>query len=416
MDRKKIIRIISRYSFLISFLHYVKRLYYTPERIYYVYVKTPKLVKRMRSKEFIRVVYVVYELASWKTENLYLKMCEHHRFSPYILVVPSVENESEIINVETYLKKKKYIYSKLDENETIKEKFHPDIIFYQKPYAGRIDNRLFFQRNLDSLFCYMSYCFRNTTLHFNQNSLFHNFAWQIYVENKLMQEELMAFMDNSGKNTIATGLTVMDELLKDRKFYNDPWKPCLNRKKIIYAPHHTILNEITNRSTFLKYGEFMLEMAEKYKDKVQWAFKPHPLLEPKLRQLWGEEKTNNYYRKWAVMENSQLEKGEYMGLFKYSDAMIHDSGSFIIEYLYTKNPVMYLIEDDKLDKSTNKQTRIAIDVHYKGKTTTEIESFIQNVIEGKDEKKQDRINYFHSYLKPSGNKTVCENVIDAILG
>lgn len=403
------------YVFINKYKRILAKLLLSPERIIYTKIITPWLVSRMRKKKEIVVIFVVYELGSWKTENLYLKMCAHNRFVPYLIVEPSIENEYEINVVKAYMQEKRYTYYELLAGETIKNKFHPDIIIYQKPYSRCFRRSLHYRNNLSSLFCYMSYCFRNTTLFFNQNSFFHNYAWQIYVENEITKKELESFMDNSGRNIVVTGLTVMDDLMKDKKEFVDPWKPLGNKKRIIYAPHHTINDEIVNRSTFLLYGNFMLEMAEKYKEKVQWAFKPHPLLEPKLRKLWGDEKTNAYYKRWEEMGNSQVENGEYMGLFKYSDAMIHDCGSFMIEYLYTLSPVMYLLQSRGLDVHTNMQTKLAYEVHYIGKTKLDIEIFIQNVIEGKDEKEPERRSFYLSNLVPSKG-SACDNVLNAILG
>lgn len=385
-----------------------------PERWFYTRVVTPYLVKRMRKKEVITVVFVIYELGSWKTENLFMKMSSHKRFAPHLLVVPSLEDENELDQVKKYLERKQYPYYELNNGETIQSKFRPDIIFYQKPYRRCFKKSVFYRKNLSSLFCYMSYCFRNTTLVFNQNSFFHNYVWQIYVENDITQKELMDFMDNSGRNTIATGLSVMDDLMKEKSCYMNPWKPLQHRKRIIYAPHHTINHEIVNRSTFLQYADFMLEMAEKYNDKVQWAFKPHPVLRKKLMKLWGVERTDAYYERWATMDNSQLETGEYMGLFKYSDAMIHDCGSFMIEYLYTLAPVMYLDNTDHLDECTNQQTRLAYELHYKGRSKYDIEKFIQDVIADRDDRKKERISFYQKNLIPR-NGSACDNVIKVIL-
>lgn len=386
-----------------------------PEWFVYTRIKTPFLVNRLRKKEQIVVAFVIFELGSWKTENLYLSMLSHNRFCPLLIVVPSLDNANENNILKAYLLKKKYTFFELNDGETIKKRFHPDIIFYQKPYSRCFKKSVFYRNNLSSLFCYMSYCFRNTTLNFNQNSFFHNYAWQIYVENNIMKKELELFMDNKGKNLVVTGLTVMDDLMKNKENYVDPWKPLGNRKRIIYAPHHTINNEIVNRSTFLQYYDFMLELAEKYKDEVQWAFKPHPLLKAKLYKLWGEKKTNDYFARWSYLENTQYEYGEYMGLFKYSDAMIHDCGSFIIEYLYTLKPVMYLANNDVLDEHTNNQTRKSLELHYIGRNRKDIETFIQNVIAGKDVMREERLKFYNSNLIPN-TKSSSENVIDAILG
>lgn len=402
--------------FVIRVLHGLKKILLLPERVIYTHYFTPRMVKRMRRKERINVAFVIFELASWKTETLYNRLREHPRFSPQLLIAPSRESPGESRNVERYLLNKGYEFDRLSKGDSIYNRFQPDIIFYQKPYSWCIDKSLFFRRNLRSLFCYMSYCFRNTTKDFNQNTLFHNYAWQVYVENESVKAEMQSIMDNRGKNLIVTGLTVMDDLMKDKLFYKDPWKKCGTKKRIVYAPHHTINDEIVHRSTFLLFGEFMLEMAEKYKEQVQWAFKPHPLLRKKLEKVWGKERASAYYEKWRTMDNSQSENGEYMGLFKYSDAMIHDSGSFMIEYLYTMRPVMYLVSDSSSFNDANAQTRKALEVHYPGRVSLDIEQFIQHVIQGIDEMYERRSTFFQTHLIPPGHMSVCENVISAILG
>ena len=43
-----------------------------------------------------------------------------------------------------------------------------------------------------------------------------------------------------------------------------------------------------------------------------------------------KEKTDKYYRSWEKAENSNIERGKYLGLFLHSDAMIHDCGKPIV--------------------------------------------------------------------------------------
>lgn len=169
-------------------------------------------------------------------------------------------------------------------------------------------------------------------------------------------------------------------------------------------------------SSFLENGELILELMHKYEDKVQWAFKPHPLLYTKLIKIWGKEKTDRYYDEWKNAENSQYENGQYDALFKYSDAMIHDCSSFTIEYHYTKNPVMYLLRQQGRESTYNEFGQRAFDLHYKGHTKEEIEQFIENVINGIDPLKEEREKLYNECLIPPHGKTACENIINAILG
>lgn len=390
--------------------------------IYKRYV-LPRKAKDLRKKKIIKVLFVLHELGSWKTENLYLHMREHPRFDAQLLLLPSLQDSFAYEIVKKYFDEKHYSYNEIGTRESIKKKLHPDIIFYQKPYDGIINWRYYYANNLYALFPYVMYCFRNRNSPHLKNIGLFDFSWQLYAENGKIIEELEGILNTKGKNMVNTGLPIMDVLVLDKTKFPNPWKELSgNRKRIIYAPHHTLNTETVKfhspfyYATFLEYADFMLEMAEKYKDKVQWAFKPHPLLRSKLYKLWGIEKTDAYYKRWADMENSQVDEGEYMGLFKHSDAMIHDCGSFKLEYLYTDNPVMYLIKDNPEYDYENWQTIKALELHYKGTNRHEIEKFIQNVIESIDPLKEERKKFVEAYLTPPNGKTACENIVNAILG
>lgn len=384
---------------------------------FYQSIILPIKVKRLRKKSVINVLYVLNELGTWKTETLYLKMLEHLRFNPRLLLVPGKETPEAIEVLKQYLDSKKYKYEVINDNgSAYKKQFDTDIIFYQKPYDKVMDYKYTYLYHLDKLFCYVLYGFRNRNYPQIRNYRFVKVIWQFYAENEKVIEESIPVFSTKGKNLVCTGLSFMDDLLLDKSFYPNPWNDYGNKKKIIYAPHHSIVSELYEYSTFLDYCDFMLEMAVKYKDKVQWSFKPHPVLKSKLYELWGEDKTNEYYKRWEEMNNTQVASGDYMGLFKYSDAMIHDCGSFRLEYLYTGNPVMYLYKGNPVSDYMNWESTEALNLHYKGYNKEDIERFINDVIKGYDPLKTQRDSFVSTYLTPPNGKTACENIINAILG
>ena len=71
---------------------------------------------------------------------------------------------------------------------------------------------------------------------------------------------------------------------------------------------------------------------------------------------------------------------DYLALFKYSDALIHDCGSFTIEYLYMDNPVMFLTLDEHHADNLNATAKKAYSLHYKGRSRIDIEEFVVSVI------------------------------------
>jgi len=383
----------------------------------FLYVRSiPGKVKALRRKQCIRVLFIVSELSVWKTESLYLMMLAHPRFEPILGLTLSVEVPESKEVLRKYLEEKGYAYVELTPYKG-PDSVHPDIIFYQKPYRGAYLQNLLYDRCYDSLFCYVGYAFNSMNTAWAVHPDLYYKCWQIYFENQISVDERQVLMHNKGKNLVNTGLPMMDALTKAKEEYPDPWKQLGSRKRIIYAPHHTIGDMHIDGiafATFLEHGEFMLQLAERYASLTQWAFKPHPLLYKNLLRVWGEERTQQYYERWAALENAQVETGKYEGLFRHSDAMIHDCSSFTAEYHYTKNPVLYLTNDAPHD--LNKFFTQAYELHYKARTHEEIEQFVINVIAGHDPRKEEREAFYQESLLPPNGKSACENIIDAILG
>lgn len=396
--------LLLRLSYLLSFI--------------YVWFVMPYLVKRIRKKKVIKVAFLVQEVGVWKTERLYLEMLKHSAFCPLIIIPPCIEVEGSEKDVEKYCKKMGYQYITLGSDELIRDKYEADIIFYQKPYLNCYPRKCRIYYNLNSLFCYVYYTFHTFDDVWPYKPRLFFWCWQQYFENQETLEIVSNYMPNACKNGIVTGVPMMDSLMNPLQTYQNPWKHSDGRKRIIYAPHHSgiMSNDVLNYSTFLDYCDFIMQMAIKYSDYVVFAFKPHPSLKNKLINVWGKEKTEDYYNKWDNMENGQLEENDYINLMMHSDALIHDCSSFTIEYHYTHKPVLYIEKDTTHDQKLLPYVRKAYNLHYKAHCRNDIELFICNVINGCDPLETERELYFKEYLLPPNNQTACNNIINSILG
>lgn len=384
----------------------------------YQNIYLPQKVKKIRRKEKIRFLFVLQILPQWKTEQLYISMLCHPRFEPILGIIPCIENPGEEQKVIEYCKKKGYSYVMLSGDKKLTEQIKADFVTHQKPYQKQFYPLHYVTRNLNIPCVVIPYAMNSIITNKLIRMRLYSYCWKQYFENESCCNERKSSHQLKGRNYAVTGLPVMDELTQPKETYPSPW-PDDGRKRIIYAPHHTIgdlhLSWI-NLSTFLENGEFMQKMRDKYSDKVYFVFKPHPLLHQKLCAVWGEQKTEEYYNSWRQAENSHIELGPYMGLFKHSDAMIHDCGSFTVEYLYTGNPVMYLVKDEHTDDTKSAYVKEAYNLHYKGRTHEEIERFIIDVIDGNDPLKERRQQYYQTTLMPPHGKTACENIINSLLG
>ncbi len=379
----------------------------------------PFHVRKIRKKEKIRFLFVLQLLSQWKTEPLFLAMLKHPRIEPILGIADCIEIPGAEKEVEEYCHKKGYDYIYLDTEKTLIEQVHPDIVAFQKPYKQLIAPAHYIDSNISVPHVLIPYGMNSVLERWILNRRLHLMCWQQYIENKSICEQKARLHLWHGKNYVVTGLPIMDTLRQPKSSFPDPWGDTGSRKRIIYAPHHTIPSihgKGVAFSTFLDNGEFMAEMASKYADKVYFVFKPHPLLYKKMVEYWGKEKTDAYYNLWRNKPYCHIEEGEYLSLFKHSDAMIHDCGSFTVEYMYAGKPVMYLLHDEHHDDNLSHYVKEAFDLHEKGWTHDDIEGFIQNVIDGVDRKKKEREAFVARNLTPPHGKSACENIINAILG
>lgn len=408
---------------VVNLIRSIFSLFYNRILLYRYRLSIPSKVKRVRQKSKIKVLFVVSEISIWKTEALYCEMLKHARFEPILGVVlitadKPCEAKRKYEYTVNYLNYKKYEYIELFGND-IKRDIKPDIIFYQQPYDGFIDSHLFFYNNRDSLFCNVYYAFNTIGQKWIGASRYLHYCWQIYYENQVSLNYCESTMPRLTRNKARlTGLSFQDILEMDKKEFKNPWKlQDKEKKRIIWAPHHTIptASNLLEYSTFLNVADMMLEIAEEFKEEIQIAFKPHPFLLKKLYNVWGKDKTDAYYNKWSQLANTQFEIGEYYGLFKYSDALIHDCGSFTIEYLYTGNPVMYLSNGKPHTETLNEFGKAAYDTHVIGCSKNEIVNFICDVVNGIDNLKNERNQFKIKYLSipESGNASL--NIINSIL-
>jgi len=221
------------------------------------------------------------------------------------------------------------------------------------------------------------------------------------------------------RNALVTGYPGIDNLQYGIRLENNLWKDDdITKKRIIWAPHHTIdFRERVGFSCFLRYYETMIDIAKEFEDRIQVSFKPHPLLKNKLydHPQWGREVTDQYYRRWEELDNGQVNTDDYVDLFNSSDALIHDSGSFVAEYLSCGKPALFTISDDSVTQRFNEFGKIALDRYYQAFNESDIESFVELVIgEREDTKRNERDEFYKTYLLPKNSKKASVNIFEDI--
>lgn len=389
---------------------------------------------KVKANKPIKVAFFIHEAAKWKYEGIYRLLEKDKRFKPYIVVVPFASGVvkgyhviDKMVEVYKFFNSRNYnTYLPLSlDHKTIlelnKTPYEPDLIFYMNCWheCGKY-KQFSYRYNLDKLQAYVPYAWMISNRlieHFNRD--FHNCMWKIFYETSIHTRLAQKTAINHGVNAIATGYPLLDIFFDTTYKPQNIWKQQnKKKKKIIWAPHHHIL-EKNKCSNFLFISDMMVKLAQKYQNEIQIAFKPHPELAKKLDTCipgWNEKRRKEYYKLWASMPNTQLEEGEYIDLFLTSDAMIQDCGSFTAEYTCTYKPMLFLIANSKITKGWN-ECGIEILKHlYTSPRGKNIESFIKEVvIEENDFMQTERQNFIDNYLKPQANKNASEMIYSILL-
>ena len=363
----------------------------------------------------------------WRFQLLYERLRKDTRFETVIVVYPfpgaPEVQDKDMAELLDFFSRKGIpvlnLHKRPNPGKCLREVVNPDLIFYSQQYnnlyGNDLDNKFF----LDKLIAYIPYAmvvFQEAWL--DRNTL-NEIAWRMFFPSESMKQQAIKIQYNKGYNIRVTGDPMLD-------FFKSPmekttWKKqVLTKKKIIWAPHFSLQKDsLLHHNSFSWLHNLMLEIADYYKDQLQFSFKPHPRLLKSLYEMpdWGKEKADAYFQAWDEGENTQLDTGLYIDLFKGSDAMIHDCGSFTAEYLLTGNPVLFTTKDfEAVFAQLNQMGQEAIQAHYISDSKTQIINFIEKIVlEGQDPLKEKRDAFYKKYLCLPSGKSVAENIYNEIV-
>lgn len=387
-----------------------------------------KALKRIRKKEKIKVAFFLINVDTWKYDSVYWAFENSSRFIPTVVICPLILRGDDFMGKEIqkcidFCKKNRYRFLETFERLNnlsidVKKELNPDIVFFTNPNS-LTSSKFLIKNYSDKLTCYVPYSFRIDTLYdYEFNSRFVNMTWKNFYESAIHEKLAQKYSQNEGKNVVSLGFPHLDRFLTCGE--SNVWKNySKSRKKIIWAPHWTIKgyqNTGLDWSCFLIFCKVFIDLAKKYEDQVQFAIKPHPFLKNILSadNLWGELETAKYFALWNQTSNLQFVEGDYLELFVQSDALIHDSGSFMVEYLMVNKPLAYTFSDRLPKEKFNEIGCLAFDVHVQIQSDVELEQFVLDVINGNDLKKEAREKLINTHLNYNKDNLVGEKIVNYI--
>lgn len=385
---------------------------------YYRYLQRQRL-REVRKRGEVNVMFVVPNLPMWRAQGLLDLLRLDKRFNLFIVAKSPTsftekENQRNVRALRDFFSEQGVFFNALIETEAkqLLDQVNPDVVFYTQPPDMSSPNSEFVYLR-DRLHAYIPYGFMSLNKSWNYNLFFHNIAWRFYLPTELHLKTARIWSDCKGENVRIVGEPHADDFIYGE--YREVWHCGSDKKRIIWAPHFQINhNGMFNRPSFIWTCDVMVEIAKLYKDRIHFAFKPHPRLYSELcnHPDWGEAKTKAYYDLWNAMPNSQVETGGFINLFKGSDALIHDCGSFLAEYMFVTKPCMFVTHNEKSAQDDLCEFgQKCFGLHSVGHNKDEIIRFIEDVVlKGKDEKRHEREEFFNQYLVPPNGMTTARNI------
>jgi len=371
------------------------------------------IIKKIRNKKTpIKVIFIVNENQKWNSDSLYRALEKNINFDPIIVITKLPNNTVDVFNKNiNFFKDRCYNFKiafNVDSNTPIPLKlFSPDIVFFQQPY-GPLENQTINSISSIALTCYIPYGLmvaNNDENHYRL--MFQQLLWKYFAPNHIIKK---LYLDNNflsrPSKVVVSGHPKMDiydtNISKNNIFWPAKIKP---NTKIIYAPHHSVDdNSPLKYATFLWNGIELLEYAKKHQH-IEWVFKPHPRLKIALvlNKIMTEEEVNTYYQEWNILENSSVyDSGDYFDLFRTSDALITDCGSFLAEYLPTEKPIFLLVNSES--KGYNLFGNTLVDTFYKAYDFSGLINSINEVLLNENDfLKNDRLKIISTIRMEHGN-------------
>lgn len=360
-----------------------------------------RIRRKVRRGGKVTVLFLSSENAKWKCQSLYDLMRDSQLFNPIIGIMrQDVDVVDDKMKIRKNIESAENFFSNLgcavvnvydiDRLEYKKLRvFSPDIIFYQQPWS--VFGHMLPRRVLKyALPCYVPYYVPNYVfpdLSYKVQS-FHPYLAYYFVLNDFERKQGLSLRKrfNFSGTLITTGHPMLDEFFLHP--IDEPSKTC-----VIYAPHFTFAHPnnkcVVHYSTFLDYGEYILEYAKQHLE-MNWVFKPHPLLKTALIKsgAWSLKKVDEYYAEWGKLGRIH-ESGEYVSLFREATTMITDCGSFLTEFAVTGQPIIHLINaDNKLEAMPLYST------YYKVYNKDELKEELCEVLERENDiNKVERLQY-----------------------
>ncbi|MCR5620493.1 MAG: hypothetical protein K6G18_01430 [Treponema sp.] len=384
------------------------------------------ILDRLKHGEKLRFAsYVVYDTTFAMHGIMELMLNEPEKYDIKFVICPDIYRDKDF---SQYKKTRDFFASRYGEKKILdgydmksgefldySDKF--DMVYMANPYAvlvNRIHGIYYLSRqNILPIFINYGYLGAKWSFgHLIEQPEFSLF-YKVFVETEITKTEISMHSIVGGWNLVLSGHPRTDVLDKIKESSH-------TKKRILIAVHQSVKGipgqeEELQWSNFLEYADFIPALADLYPD-VEFVFRPHPLLFTHLVwfDLWNQDQIDSYLKLLQSKNIIYSTESEYLHLIKDCDAIIHDCGSFMMEWQYLGKPCCYVVDsEERIRGQFTKLGNFCLDKHFIANSREKIIEFIDRFLNDEfptkvddDVREKIMVNY------PHASEYVLEHLLD----
>jgi len=335
----------------------------------------------IRAKEKKTVFFIVQSEMTWNGfRSLYYELKKSPDYEPQVVVIPQVYDTS-IVQEKTWdwttdhstkmLSEENVPFFNLatleteEQRMTYLKKMNPEYSFistkddwYIKTFFGLSCKEISKHLKLVYIPYYGATTVDVEEVHTQGKG--HLSYWKILVDSTLYADLFIKEDINNINRLINVGHPKIEEIYKIRNYEGRwPLPDSEGKLKVIWAPHWSCpefpnWDYLGTRPNRMKLGTFwqnchdFYEYAKENQDRVQFVFRPHPLLQVHCKLHGYYEKFSEFFDQWSMLPNVYNEmSGLYNDSFAASDVMITEGISFLTEYPIATGKPLILIQNEQ---------------------------------------------------------------------
>ncbi|WP_310275053.1 methyltransferase domain-containing protein [Rheinheimera soli] len=231
----------------------------------------------------------------------------------------------------------------------------------------------------------------------------------VFVRSSGVKKIFNTYSPTADQQVVVTGHPRMDGLIHLSEFDVDPQlvADIAGRTAVLWNAHFSFDEDLW--STFDLFAADILIMLLQRPDLVL-IFRPHPLLWKRLIDLGifnslEVDELKHELRSLGIIVD---ERPDHRHAFAASCALMTDAGSFLLEYLVTEKPVLYLCNPKGME--LNEQGQAVVNYYCTANTAADIATFIDNLLAATDPGRSARLDaipdFFSHFDGHSGERIV----------